>query len=90
MELADKNSLTMKYHFKANIFFRVVKVQGALMTNRGSLCMQVKKEDDKDFKSIYHIMHLPASREFFTPFIFHCQIPQIQAGKQRIWGQNLH
>lgn len=52
--------------------------------------MQVKKKDDKDFKSIYHIMQLPASSEFFTPFIFRCQIPHIQAGKQNIWGQNLH
>lgn len=52
--------------------------------------MQVKKENDKDFKSIYHIMHLPASSEFFTPFIFHCRIPQIQAGKQSVWGQDLH
>lgn len=90
MELADKKFLNNEVSFQSQYFFRVLKVQGALMTNRGSLCMQVKKKDDKDFKSIYHIMQLPASSEFFTPFIFRCQIPHIQAGKQNIWGQNLH
>lgn len=90
MELADKKFLNNEVSFQSQYFFRVQKVQGALMTNRGSLCMQVKKKDDKDFKSIYHIMQLPASSEFFTPFIFRCQIPHIQAGKQNIWGQNLH
>lgn len=90
MELADKKFLNNEVSFQSQYFFRVLKVQGALMTNRGSLCMQVKKKDDKDFKSIYHIMQLPANSEFFTPFIFRCQIPHIQAGKQNIWGQNLH